>query len=103
MTTILPVPAGAASCRCARPRVAGAYGVWLRRTGTKWRFVFNHEPDSWGTQHDPAVDAAKIPVEYSRAADAFRPFGTTLVPTGDDRAASSCTGAPTSGPPTSPS
>ena len=67
------------------PGFAGAYGVWLRRAGAGWRFVFNHEPDSWGTQHDPDFDAAETPVEYSRAAGSFRPLGATLVPTGDDR------------------
>ncbi len=67
------------------PGFAGAYGVWLRRAGAGWRFVFNHEPDSWGTQHDPAFDAGETPVEYSRTAGSFRPLGATLVPTGDDR------------------
>ena len=67
------------------PGFAGAYGVWLRRSGAGWRFVFNHEPDSWGTQHDPDFDAGETPVEYSRTAGAFRPLGATLVPAGDDR------------------
>ncbi len=66
------------------PGFAGAYGVWLRRAGAGWRFVFNHEPDSWGTQHDPDFDAAETPVEYSRAAGSFRPLGATLVPAGPD-------------------
>ena len=64
---------------------AGAYGVWLRRAGSGWRFVFNHEPDSWGTQHDPDFDAGETPVEYSRTTGSFRPLGATLVATGDDR------------------
>ena len=67
------------------PGFAGAYGVWLRRAGAGWHFVFNHEPDSWGTQHDPDFDAAETPVAYSRTAGSFRPLGATLVPTGDDR------------------
>ncbi len=67
------------------PGFAGAYGVWLRRDGAGWRFVFNHEPDSWGTQHDPDFDAGETPVEYSRTAGSFRPLGATLVPTGGDR------------------
>ena len=61
---------------------AGAYGLWLKRAGNGWRLVFNDEPDSWGTQHDPAFDAAETAVEYSRAAGAFRPLGVTLVPVG---------------------
>ena len=66
------------------PGFAGAYGVWLRRAGAGWRFVFNHEPDSWGTQHDPDFDAAGTAVDYSRSAGSFRPLGATLVPTGPD-------------------
>ena len=63
---------------------AGSYGLWLKRTGDGWSFVFNDEPDSWGTQHDPAFDAAEVPAEYSRAAGAFRPLGLTLAPAGAD-------------------
>ncbi len=67
------------------PGFAGAYGVWLRRAGAGWRFVFNHEPDSWGTQHNPDFDAGETPVEYSRTAGSFRPLGATLVPTAADQ------------------
>lgn len=63
---------------------AGSYGLWLKRAGNGWSFVFNDEPDSWGTQHDPAFDAAEVAVEYSRAAGAFRPLGITLAPAGAD-------------------
>ena len=66
------------------PGFAGAYGVWLRRAGAGWHFVFNHEPDSWGTQHDPDFDAAETAVDYARSAGSFRPLGATLVPTGPD-------------------
>ena len=67
------------------PGFAGAYGVWLRRVGDGWRFVFNHEPDSWGTQHDPEFDAGEIAVDYARTEGSFRPLGATLVPTGAHR------------------
>ncbi len=67
------------------PGFAGLYGIWLRRAGDGWRFVFNHEADSWGTQYDGAFDAAEVPVDYTRTAGSFRPLGTTLVPTGPDR------------------
>ena len=67
------------------PGFAGAYGVWLRRAGDGWRFVFNHEPDSWGTQYDPDFDAAEVAVDYARTEGSFRPLGATLVPTGADR------------------
>ena len=64
------------------PGFAGAYGIWLRKAGDGWRFVFNHEPDSWGTQYDSDFDAAEIAVDYTRAAGSFRPLGATLIPTG---------------------
>ena len=67
------------------PGFAGAYGIWLRKAGDGWRFVFNHEPDSWGTQYDSDFDAAEVAVDYTRAAGSFRPLGATLVPTGSDR------------------
>ena len=66
------------------PGYAGAYAIWIRRSGDGWRFVFNHEADSWGTQHDPAFDAAETAADYSRGEHSFRPLGATLVPTGPD-------------------
>ncbi len=67
------------------PGFAGSYGIWLRRAGDGWQFVFNNEPDSWGTQYDATYDAAAVDVYYSRSDGAFRPLGITLVPTGGDR------------------
>ena len=62
------------------PGFAGSYGLWLKRRGDGWRLVFNHEADSWGTQHDPAFDAAEIELAYSEDGLATRPFGAALVP-----------------------
>ncbi len=62
------------------PGFAGSYGLWLKRSGDEWRLVFNHEADSWGTQHDPAFDAAEIDVTYSRTGLGTRPLGAALVP-----------------------
>ena len=67
------------------PGFAGYYGIWLRKAGDGWRFVFNDEADSWGTQYDSEFDVAEIAVDYTRTAGSFRPLGTTLVPTGPDR------------------
>jgi hypothetical protein len=61
----------------------GSYGIWLKRVGTSWRVVFNNEPESWGTQHDPAFDAYEIDVTYSPTG-LSRPLGTALVPTSAD-------------------
>ena len=68
------------------PGFAGLYGLWLKRVGDGWRFVFNDEPDSWGTQHDAAFDAVEVAVDYARAEGAFRPLGVTLIPAGADGA-----------------
>ena len=62
------------------PGFAGSYGLWLKRRGDGWRLVFNHEADSWGTQHDPAFDAAEIDLAYSRDGLDTRPLGAALVP-----------------------
>ncbi len=62
------------------PGFAGSYGLWLKRRGAGWSLVFNHEADSWGTQHDPAFDAAEIDLAYSREGLATRPFGAALEP-----------------------
>ena len=67
------------------PGFAGVYGVWLRRVGQGWRFVFNNEPDSWGTQYNAEFDVAEIDAEYSRGDGAFRPLAVTVFSTGDDR------------------
>ena len=64
------------------PGFAGSYGLWLRRAGDGWQFVFNNEPDSWGTQHDAAYDVAAVDAYYSRSDGAFRPLGVTLAPAG---------------------
>ena len=67
------------------PGFAGAYAIWLRRAGEDWEFVFNNEPDSWGTTHDPEFDAAAVAVEYAWGDRSFRPLGATLIPTGADQ------------------
>ena len=62
------------------PDFPGSYGLWLKRAGDGWRLVFNHEADSWGTQHDPAFDAAEIALKHAEDGLATRPLGATLVP-----------------------
>ena len=63
------------------PGFPGSYGLWLKWVGTGWRLVFNHEADSWGTQHDAGFDAAEIDLAYSQDGLATRPLGVALVPT----------------------
>lgn len=63
----------------------GSYGVWLRRAANGWRFVFSHEPDVWGSQHNPKFDAGEVELAYSSGGAAGRPFAMALVPTAADR------------------
>ncbi|MXZ72330.1 MAG: DUF2911 domain-containing protein [Acidobacteria bacterium] len=62
------------------PGFAGSYGLWLKRHGNGWRLVFNHEADSWGTQHDPAFDAFEVDLAYSQGGLGSRPLGAALTP-----------------------
>ena len=62
------------------PGFAGSYALWLKRHEDGWRLVFNHEADSWGTQHDPAFDVAEIDLAHSHDGLATRPLGAALVP-----------------------
>ncbi len=66
------------------PDYPGLYGLWLKRSGHKWRLVFNHEADSWGTQHDPQFDATEIELAYSQNESSTRPLGAALILTGID-------------------
>jgi Protein of unknown function (DUF2911) len=62
----------------------GSYGLWLKRAGDGWRLIFNHEPDAWGSQHNPKFDAGDAPLTYSGGHAASRPFAVALVPTSLD-------------------
>ena len=67
------------------PDFPGSYGLWLKRGRRGWKLVFNHEADSWGTQHDPDFDAVQIDLEHSERGSAARPLGAARVPYGDGR------------------
>ena len=84
LRTMLPLQFGGVEIDTENlaPGFPGSYGLWLKRAGAGWRLVFNNEPDSWGTQHDPDFDAAEIDVEYSQDEGSTRPLGVALVPTG---------------------
>ena len=57
----LEVPAGNVS-----PGFAGLYSLWLRLDDDgQWTLIVNHEPDIWGTMHDPAKDLGETPLEHS--------------------------------------
>jgi hypothetical protein len=67
------------------PGYPGSYGLWLKKVAAGWRLVFNHEPDAWGSQHDPKFDAADIPLTHSDGHAPRRPFAVAIVPGAADR------------------
>ena len=67
------------------PNTPGLYGLWLKRAGGGWRLVLNHEPDAWGSQHDPKFDAAEVPLQHSEGHAPSRPFAIGLEPLDADR------------------
>lgn len=63
------------------PNFPGSYALWLKAVDDGWRLVFNHEADSWGTQHDPAFDAAEIDLTHDYfGITTDRPLQVYLVP-----------------------
>ncbi len=66
------------------PAFAGSYAIWIRKTSSGWSFVFNNEPDAWGTQYDADFDAAEFDVHYERTTGSFRPLGVSVVPTSEN-------------------
>ncbi len=67
------------------PGFPGSYGLWLKKVAAGWRLLFNHEPDAWGSQHDPKFDAAEVPLTHSEGPAANRPFAVAIVPGAADR------------------
>lgn len=67
------------------PDFPGSYGLWLKAVGDSWHLVFNHEADSWGTQHDPAFDAVEIDLTHAHfGTTTERPLQAYFVPRGLD-------------------
>ena len=62
----LEVPAGNVS-----PGFAGLYSLWLRLDDDgRWTLIVNHEPDIWGTMHDPSKDLGETALEHKVEEDA---------------------------------
>ena len=57
----LVVPAGNVS-----PGFPGLYSLWLRLDDDgQWILIVNHEPDVWGSMHDPAHDLGETPLDHA--------------------------------------
>jgi Protein of unknown function (DUF2911) len=62
------------------PDYPGVYSLWLKSVGGQWRLVFNHLADVWGTQHDPAEDAAEVPLEVATTTEPVETLTAKLEP-----------------------
>ncbi|MBL7733493.1 MAG: DUF2911 domain-containing protein [Chitinophagaceae bacterium] len=47
--------------------VKGIYGIWSYPTATQWELIINKNATAWGTDHDPAADILRVPLQISRA------------------------------------
>ncbi len=46
----------------------GVYSLWAEKgSDNSWKLVFNTQHGQWGTQHDPKLDAYKVPLKESKA------------------------------------
>ena len=63
------------------PDTPGQYGLWLKRVGSGWQLVFNHQSDAWGTQYRPDFDAAAVDLAYTSDGPSSRSLGAALIPT----------------------
>lgn len=41
---------------------AGAYSLFARKSGDGWVLLVNSQSGQWGTEHDPSLDIAEIPL-----------------------------------------
>jgi hypothetical protein len=57
----------------------GVYSLWLKKTADGWHMVANEHADIWGTQHEPEVDYAEIPLTYAKADESKDVFEVELV------------------------
>ena len=48
----------------------GVYSLWAEKeSDNSWKLVFNTQHGQWGTQHNPKLDAHKVALEETKAAD----------------------------------
>ena len=61
----------------------GTYSLWAEKMADKsWKLVFNTQHGQWGTQHNPKLDAYKVPLKESKADKAAEEVTITLAKAG---------------------
>ncbi len=49
---------------------AGTYSLWAeKQSDNSWKLVFNKQHGQWGTQHDPKLDFASVPLKEEKTSD----------------------------------
>ncbi len=49
---------------------AGTYSLWTEHSGNDhWQLVFNKQHGQWGTEHNPKLDFAKVPLRKEKVGD----------------------------------
>ena len=59
----------------------GAYSLFAKRVDEKvWELIFNSQTGQWGTQHDAALDVAKVPLTWEQQETSTEEFTIELKP-----------------------
>ncbi|PCJ56347.1 MAG: hypothetical protein COA73_12335 [Candidatus Hydrogenedentota bacterium] len=68
----------------AHPTYPGVYSIWLQKSGTGWRLIFNEEADVWGTMYNAEVNIYDIPMTVSKLDEPVEKFVVKLEKVGDN-------------------
>ena len=64
---------------------AGTYSLWAEKgSNDTWKLVFNKQHGQWGTQHDPKLDFASVPLREEKAAGSAEMVTINLARMGHD-------------------
>jgi Protein of unknown function (DUF2911) len=62
----------------------GIYSLWAEKgSDNSWKLVFNTQHGQWGTQHNPKLDAHKVPLKETKAADSAEEVTISLAKAGE--------------------
>ncbi len=63
----------------------GIYGIWSYPTETKWELIINKNANAWGTDHDPAADILRVPLQVERIDTPVEVMQTSFVKVNDKK------------------